>query len=53
MATSRLDRLLDPLTDAFTPKMAAALPELRANPELEEHMPHAAAGDDPGGPALA
>ena len=36
--TSYLDRLLDPLTDAFTPKMAAALLELRADSELEAHI---------------
>jgi hypothetical protein len=28
--TSYLDRLLDPLAEAFTPKMASALLELRA-----------------------
>lgn len=33
--TSYLDRLLDPLTEAFTPEMAAALLELRADSELE------------------
>ncbi len=37
-ATSYLDRLLDPLTEAFTPKMAAALLELRADSELEAHI---------------
>ena len=36
--TSYLDRLLDPLTDALTPKMASALLELRADPELEVHI---------------
>ena len=36
--TSYLDRLLEPLTDAFTPKMAAALLELRADSELEAHI---------------
>jgi hypothetical protein len=36
--TSYLDRLLDPLTDAFTPKVAAALLELRADSELEAHI---------------
>jgi hypothetical protein len=36
--TSYLDRLLDPLTDAFTPKMAAALLELRADSEMEAHI---------------
>ena len=36
--TSYLDRLLDPLTDAFTPEMANALLELRADSELEAHI---------------
>jgi hypothetical protein len=36
--TSYLDRLLDPLTDAFTPKMASALLELHADSELEAHI---------------
>jgi hypothetical protein len=36
--TSCLDRLLDPLTEAFTPKMASALLELRADSELEAHI---------------
>ncbi len=36
--TSYLDRLLDPLTEAFTPKMASALLELRADSELEAHI---------------
>jgi hypothetical protein len=30
--------LLDPLTEAFTPKMASALLELRAGSELEAHI---------------
>ena len=39
MATvSYLDRLLEPLTEAFTPKMASILLELRADPELEAHI---------------
>jgi hypothetical protein len=39
MATiSYLDRLLEPLTDAFTPEMASALVELRADSELEAHI---------------
>jgi hypothetical protein len=39
MATaSYLDRLLEPLTEAFTPKMAAVLLELHADPELEAHI---------------
>jgi len=33
-----LDRLLDPLTKAFTPQMASALLELRADPEMEAHI---------------
>lgn len=36
--TSYLDRLLDPLTEAFTPKVAEALLELRADSELEFHI---------------
>ncbi len=36
--TSYLDRLLDPLTEAFTPKVATALLELRADFELEAHI---------------
>ena len=36
--TSYLDRLLDPLTEAFTPKMASALLGLRADSELEAHI---------------
>jgi hypothetical protein len=39
MATvSYLDRLLEPLTEAFTPKMASLLLELRADPELQAHI---------------
>ena len=38
VTTSYLDRLLDPLTEAFTPKVAAALLELRADSELEAHI---------------
>jgi hypothetical protein len=36
--TSCLDRLLDPLTEAFTPKLASALLELRADSELEARI---------------
>ena len=36
--TSYLDRLLEPLKDAFTPEMAAALLELRADSELENRI---------------
>ncbi len=35
---SYLDRMLDPLTEAFTPRVAAALLELRADSELEDHI---------------
>jgi hypothetical protein len=35
---SYLDRLLDPLTETFTPKMASALVELHADSELEAHI---------------
>ena len=36
--TSNLDRLLDPLTEVFTPQVAAALLELRADAELEARI---------------
>jgi hypothetical protein len=32
--TSYLDRFLDPVTDKFTPEVATAIVELRADPEL-------------------
>jgi hypothetical protein len=35
---SYLERLLNPLTEAFTPKVASALLELRADSELEAHI---------------
>ncbi len=35
---SYLDRMLDPLTEAFTPRVAATLLELRADSELEGHI---------------
>lgn len=35
---SCLDRLLDPLTEAFTPKMASALLDLRVDSELEARI---------------
>ena len=38
MATSYLDRLLEPLTDVLTPEVAAALLELRADGELQAHI---------------
>ena len=39
MATMNyLDRLLDPLTEAFTPQVASALLKLRADSELEAHI---------------
>ena len=37
-STSYLDRLLDPLTETFTPKTASALLGLRADSELEAHI---------------
>ena len=37
-AASYLDRLLEPLTEAFTPGMASVLLELRADAELEAHI---------------
>jgi hypothetical protein len=36
--TSYLDRLLDPLTDVFTPEVATAIIELRADSELEARI---------------
>jgi hypothetical protein len=36
--TSYLDRLLEPLTEAFTPEMASTLLSLRADSELEAHI---------------
>src|SRR5688572_17592290 len=38
MATSYLDRLLEPLTDVLTPEVAAALLELRADTQLQAHI---------------
>lgn len=39
MATaSYLDRLLDPLTNAFTPEVASVFLQLRADSELEAHI---------------
>jgi len=37
-ATSYLERLPEPLAEAFTPKMASALLRLRADCELEGHI---------------
>ena len=36
--TSYLDRLLEPLTEVFTPTMASAVLELRADSELQSHI---------------
>lgn len=36
--TSYLDRLLEPLTEAFTPKMASVLLDLRADSEVEARI---------------
>jgi hypothetical protein len=36
--TSYLDRLLEPLSEAFTPKLASVLLSLRANSEMENHI---------------
>jgi hypothetical protein len=36
--TSYLDRLLDPLTEAFTPQMASVVLQLRADSELEARI---------------
>ena len=38
MATSYLDRLLEPLTDVLTPEAASALLDLRADAELQAHI---------------
>ena len=39
MATvSYLDRLLDPLSDAFTPEMARRIVALRADPDLQARV---------------
>ena len=35
---SYLDRLLDPLSDIFTPEVASAILELRADSELESRI---------------
>jgi hypothetical protein len=37
-STSYLDRLLDPLTDVFTPDVSSAILRLRADSELEAHI---------------
>jgi hypothetical protein len=37
-AASYLDRLLEPVTEAFTPRIASVLPEFRADSELEAHI---------------
>jgi hypothetical protein len=38
VAIGYLDRLLDPLTEAFTPEFATSLVELRADPALEQRL---------------
>ncbi|MEX0727656.1 MAG: hypothetical protein WEB58_13850 [Planctomycetaceae bacterium] len=35
---SYLDRLLEPLTDAFTPELARAFADLRTDPQLQEYV---------------
>jgi hypothetical protein len=40
---SYLDRFLEPLTEAFTPRMARTIVELRADPELQAHVDELAA----------
>ena len=37
-AIAYLDRLLDPLAEAFTPEMARKLVELKVDPGLERHI---------------
>lgn len=37
-ATNYLDRLLDPVTETFSPEVARAIINLRADCELEEHI---------------
>ena len=36
--TSYLDRLLDPVTEAFTPEIARKIADLRADEQLESHI---------------
>jgi hypothetical protein len=35
---SYLDRFLEPVTEAFTPVLAQKIVDLRADPQLEEHI---------------
>jgi hypothetical protein len=37
-ASTYLDQLLDPLTDAFSPEVARRIVDLRASPEVEAHV---------------
>ncbi len=37
-AVGYLDRLLDPMTEAFTPELARKLVALKIDPELEQHI---------------
>jgi hypothetical protein len=36
--TGYLDRLLEPMTEAFTPELARAIVDLRVDAELENHI---------------
>ena len=38
VTTSYLDRLLEPLTNAFTPEVASAVLEIHVDSELEDHI---------------
>jgi hypothetical protein len=50
VTVSYLDRLLEPLTEAFTPKLASILLDLRADPEVEQIVSrqHGGTGDRSG-----
>ena len=37
-STTTLDRLVEPMVRTFTPEVARALTQLRADPELQAHM---------------
>jgi hypothetical protein len=37
-ASTYLDQLLDPLTEAFSPEVARRIVDLRASPEVEAHV---------------
>jgi hypothetical protein len=43
MSAATLDRLVDPVVRTFTPEVARALVQLRADPELQDRMDELAA----------